>query len=73
MKVKNKAAKSKKEQGQPAKTGSLGTGDAYAYAVGKVLEGETVKSSSSKDEWLGVKKETLNPNDYVDRTQLKTK
>lgn len=73
MKVKNKASKSDKSQGQHVRTGSLGMGDAYAYGISALIQEEKAKKSSQKDEWLGVEKETLDPTEYVNSEKLKTK
>lgn len=69
MEIKKPKAKAKKKKAKDAKTGALGMGDAYAYAV----EGLTEDQSESDDSWLGVSKKTLNPNDYVGREKLNVK
>ena len=66
-------AKAKRAEPQDVKTGALGMGDAYAYAVKGLIEDMKNKQGSSQTEWLGVSKKSIDVNSCVDRQELKCK
>jgi len=71
------SAKSKPKANKPktedVKTGSLGIGDAYAYAVGELLQDSRTAQGSRQAGWLGVTKQSIEAKDCCDRTELKVK
>jgi len=67
--AKKATKKPTKPKSKDVKTGALGLGDAYAYAV----EGLTEDQSESQEAWLGVSKKTLDPKAYVGGDKLNVK
>jgi hypothetical protein len=57
---------SKKEKLKDVKTGSLGMGDAYAYAVKGIIDESKSKQGSNQAAWLGKSKVTIDPKKCVD-------
>lgn len=68
-----KKPKAKKEKLEDVKTGSLGIGDAYAYAVGEIIEDAKAKQGSRQDSHLGVTKQSIDAKECTDREQLTNK
>jgi hypothetical protein len=65
--------KAKKEKLKDVKTGSLGIGDAYAYAVGELMEQSRGQQGSNQSSWLGVSKQSIEAKDCCDREKLTRK
>ena len=65
--------KQKKQPSKDVKTGSLGMGDAYAYAIGSLVDDMKSQQGSNQDSWLGVPKQTVDLESCCDKTQLKVK
>jgi len=65
--------KAKKEKLQDVKTGALGIGDSYAYAVRGLVEGAKDKQGSNQSSWLDVPKQSIDAKQCCDRSELKIK